>query len=181
MQRIALAALAAALLAPVGAMAQPADRSWTPTWKHVHALGDLIKDTGTTIAVLDNCPPNLEGQYRFQNGPSRASGPSVDVLELCSNNVDFNNPVAVWDVLAHEAVHVAQYCNGGHPLFTATERTRMVGLMASWKPERIAAATSKHYGDGDMDFELEAQILSALDFKTVLEVVYVKCKAYLPR
>ena len=96
----------AAALAVVN-FVQPAQA--TPTMK---ALFSAITATGTTIAVDDPVlckDPELMGRYTFKENV-------IDQLTICLANHKGDN-AELYDTILHEAVHVAQFCNGG-PLFS---------------------------------------------------------------
>ena len=69
----------------------------------IHELEGLINASGTETAVSSSCPPHHAAYYEND-------GHRIDRLVLCTNTVDFADPVAVWKVMAHEATHVMQAC-----------------------------------------------------------------------
>ena len=79
----------------------------------VHRLIETIEATGT--AIVKNDPrfcsdKNILGFYSYRKDV-------IDQLTLCVANHK-GDSVELYDTFLHEAVHVAQTCNGG-PLFTA--------------------------------------------------------------
>ena len=94
-------------LAAVVAVASPVKA--TPT---MEALFNAVKATGTQILVNgEGCKnPQLMGMYMYQRNV-------MDALLLCVDNHKGDN-AELYDTILHEAVHVAQACNQGRPLFT---------------------------------------------------------------
>ena len=77
----------------------------------IRELVELIKGTGTKV-VHDDCAkaghPDPRGFYAINKDKD------IDIVVICSNKVDMNDPEEVWDVLSHEATHVMQACRGDH-------------------------------------------------------------------
>ena len=86
------------------AFALPANAT---SWNDINTLGELVSNTGTTISVRE-CPDNTaHGWYQYNREQN------IDLLVICNNVVDMQDPDAVWEVLVHESTHVMQACNGG--------------------------------------------------------------------
>ena len=94
------------ILALVAGLAIAAPASAT-SWQDVHRLKTLISNTGTTVAAIECEENSYYGYYQFD------AEKKIDNLVICKNTVDFNDPDAVWETLAHEATHTMQACAGG--------------------------------------------------------------------
>jgi hypothetical protein len=97
--------LATAVLATL-ALPSPAQAT---SHKDSYRLADLIKSTGTTIAI-EHCRNSEAGNYSYSREQK------IDRLTICENNVDMSDADALWEVMAHESTHVMQACMGGHVL-----------------------------------------------------------------
>ena len=73
-------------------------------------LLDLIESTGTTVSfntnTFDESCVGKAGYYSFEADVE-------DLFVVCSDNVDTDDPDALWEAVAHEATHVMQACLGG--------------------------------------------------------------------
>lgn len=110
-------------------------------------LLQAIRSTGTTIATNDPrfCKdPAVLGYYRYQQGV-------IDQLTLCVVNHD-GDTAELHDTLLHEAIHVAQSCNGG-PLFT----THTIKAASTEAEQKLVAKT---YAGAQFDNELEARVVA---------------------
>lgn len=72
----------------------------------ISTLERLINAAGVATVVADACPPRHAGFYEKD-----AAGRQR--LVLCRAGVDLGDVDAVWEVMAHEATHIMQVCNGG--------------------------------------------------------------------
>ena len=82
--------------------------SYADSQKDIELLIGYVEQTGTKVQKSDKCGSSVMGFYQAptQDGTG-------DRLVFCSNNIDFNDNSAVWEVLAHESAHVMQACNRG--------------------------------------------------------------------
>jgi len=71
----------------------------------IRQLENLINTSGTETIVSGDCPPNHAGYYEND-------GRTIDRLVICRRNVDMGDVDAVWEVMAHEATHIRQLCDG---------------------------------------------------------------------
>ena len=78
------------------------------TDKDIDYLIGLIKQTRTKVEKNDKCPGDTYGFYQYPQKDGTG-----DRLVFCTNNIDLEDTSAIWEVLAHEAAHVMQACNGG--------------------------------------------------------------------
>ena len=72
------------------------------SWDQIGRYLQLLKQIDVKPLVATDCPPGLLGAFHQ----------SRRTLLLCGNNLP-DDPEVVWVVLAHESVHVMQFCNGG--------------------------------------------------------------------
>ena len=75
--------------------------------RDIELLIRYIKESGTKVQKT-NCDASTLGFYQAPTEDGQG-----DRLVFCSNNIDFNDTSAVWEVLAHEGAHVMQACNRG--------------------------------------------------------------------
>ena len=125
------------------AIASPASAT---SWSDVNELQDLVTGTGTKIQKLD-CPNGTMGFYQFDKANK------IDRLVYCKNNVDMNDPDAVWEVLVHEATHVMQACYGG-PVMKDTFVPRVLRELQETAPHYYA--TLQEYRGDHKRIEIEA-------------------------
>ena len=116
------------------------------SWADVNELQDLVTGTGTKIQKLD-CPQGQMGFYQFDKDKN------IDRLVYCKNNVDMNDPDAVWEVLVHEATHVMQVCYGG-PVMKDTYVPRVLRELQETAPHYYA--TLQGYRGDHKRIEIEA-------------------------
>lgn len=115
--------------------------------KDIELLITYVQQTGTKVQKT-TCDANTLGFYQ---APTEGGG--GDRLVFCSNNIDFNDISAVWEVLAHESAHVMQACNGG--LLWKTEyHPRMLRGLKEQAPHY--AQILRQYNGWDKMMELEA-------------------------
>ena len=120
--------------------------SMASSWTDIEELTDLIKQTGTTVQTLD-CQPGAMGYYQFDKDNN------IDRLVICQNNVDTKDPDAVWEVVAHEATHVMQACQGG-PVIADNYVPRVLRELQETAPHYYA--TLQQYRGAHKRVELEA-------------------------
>jgi len=75
------------------------------TWADTAELIAIVESTGTTVTSAV-CDRNVQGYYQINTETD------LDRLTICKNNIDNEDPHAVWEVMAHESIHVAQACLG---------------------------------------------------------------------
>lgn len=117
----------------------------TPT---LTALFDAIEATGTKIAADDPrfCKePGSLGNYTYIKD-------TIDQLTVCIENHNGDN-AELYDTILHEAVHIAQACNGGNPIFTP------VSIVKVAKPEDIVYLNQR-YPQEQFTQELEARVIA---------------------
>jgi len=116
------------------------------SWTDVERLATLVADTGTHLE-LEECDEGLHGYYQY----NQARG--IDKLVICKNNVDMEDPDAVWEVLAHEATHVMQACNGG-PVLKDTYLPRVLRELQETAPHYYSIL--QQYRSDHKRLEIEA-------------------------
>ena len=126
-----------ALAAPVSAA----------SWNDVEALVELVKGTGTTVQARSCRQDGIQGFYHFDERQK------IDLLVVCTNTVDMNDPDAVWEVVAHEATHVMQACNGG-PVVKDSYMPRIIRELQTLTPHYWNVL--QNYSDSDKRQEIEA-------------------------
>ena len=97
------------------------------SWQDVQSLVDLIKATGTKVQAGECGQKGAAGFYAYDKDKG------VDLLAICSNTVDMQDPDAVWEVMAHEATHVMQACAGG-PILKDTYVPRVLRELQEYAP-----------------------------------------------
>lgn len=80
------------------------------SWTDINAMSDLVERTGTKI-VQSNCAKELSKEG-FQGFYIYSKEQNLDHLVYCTENLDTNDPDAVWEVLSHEGTHIMQACFG---------------------------------------------------------------------
>lgn len=116
--------------------------------KDIELLIGYVRQTGTKVQKTKKCDSSMMGYYQAptQDGTG-------DRLVFCSNNIDFNDNSAVWEVLAHESAHVMQACNRGL-LWKETYHPRMLRRLKEQAPHY--AQILNQYRGRDKMIELEA-------------------------
>ena len=117
------------------------------SWADVNELQDLVTGTGTKIQKLNCTEPGAQGFYQFDKDKN------IDRLIYCKNNVDMNDPDAVWEVLVHEATHVMQVCYGG-PVMKDIYVPRVLRELQETAPHYYAAL--QQYKGDHKRIEIEA-------------------------
>ena len=119
----------------------------------------LVKQTGTKVLTSSDCEANVSGFYI----PPDRDG-TGDKLVFCTNNLDLKDTSAVWEVLAHEVVHVMQACAGG-PIWKDIYHPRLLRGLKEQAPH-YAEILNQYKGE-DKLLELEA---FDMELKTAREV-----------
>ena len=127
------------------------------SWRDIDDLKQLIESNGTKIKELNNCEENNLGHYSFSK--------QNDVLTICTNNINTQDPSEYWEVLAHEAAHAMQACNR-NTLWQSKYHPRMLRALKSEAP--YYAEILKQYRGRDKILELEA---FDMELKTPSEVI----------
>jgi hypothetical protein len=133
-----------AMVATLALAVEPA-RATSP--KDVEDLIGLIKKSGTEIVLVD-CKEGLKGSYIYDENPK------IDRLTICKNNVDFNDPDDIWEVIVHEATHIMQACIGDH-LFKDEYHPRIVRDLRA-KAHHYSVIVEEQYRGSQMMREAEA-------------------------
>jgi hypothetical protein len=133
------------LTAAIAAIALAAP-SMATSWTDIEELTDLVKETGTKVESRD-CPEGRLGYYRFDKANN------IDLLVVCKNNVDMKDSDAVWEVVAHEATHVMQACQGG-PVIADNYVPRVLRELQETAPHYYAVL--QEYRGDHKRVELEA-------------------------
>ena len=140
---IATASVAVVLL--VGAMPAKAG-----SFNDSDKLIKMIEATGTQFSINSN---NFDKSCADKAGYYRYIKDKVDVLVVCSDQVDIENPDELWETVSHESVHVAQACNGG-AYFKSKYHPRMLRHLRAFAPH-YAEQLMGYRGDHKLT-ELEA-------------------------
>ena len=132
-------------------------------------LMDLVKETGTQVSINSNSFDPLckdkAGYYQFEKG-------KIDLLAVCRDQVNVKDPNELWETVAHEAVHVAQACNGG-AYFKPEYHPRMLRELRSLAPH-YAKMLQTYRGDHQLA-ELEAFWAELQTPETVISMVQTAC------
>lgn len=132
-------------------------------------LIELVEQTGTQVSINTNsfdpsCKGNA-GYYQFVKD-------KVDVLVVCEDQTNTKNSDEMWETVSHEAVHVAQTCNGG-AYFKANYHPRMLRELRSLAPH-YAEQLMGYRGDHQL-MELEAFWAELQTPETVIKMVTSAC------
>jgi hypothetical protein len=141
----------------------PASRA--DSQKDIEVLIGYVKQSGTKVQKTDKCDASMMGFYQ-----SPTEDGTGDRLVFCSNNIDFNDTSAVWEVLAHESAHVMQACNRGL-LWKETYHPRMLRRLKEQAPHY--AEILNQYRGRDKMMELEA---FDMELKPASEVITLFAK-----
>ena len=117
------------------------------SWNDINRLKDLISNTGTTVDFIKCGVVKYYGYYHFD------AEKKIDNLVICKNTVDFNDPDAVWETLAHEATHTMQACIGG-PIIKDSRVPRVLRELQELTPHYYRLLQS--YDGSHKRSELEA-------------------------
>ena len=157
MKRVIVGALAALLGAtPVLAT----------SWEDTADLARIVEATGTTIVSSEECARGVQGTYQYDERTA------VDRLTICKNNIDHTDPDAVWEVMAHESIHVAQACLGEN-VYRDEYIPRIFRTLRTDAPHY--ARILNNYPDNHRLREAEAFYAELLAPNTVKEIVAKAC------
>ena len=122
--------------------------SYADSQKDIELLIGYVEQTGTKVQKSEKCGSSILGFYQAptQDGTG-------DRLVFCSNNINFKDNSAVWEVLAHESAHVMQACNRGL-LWKAEYHPRILRGLKEQAPHY--AQILNQYRGIDKMIELEA-------------------------
>lgn len=137
------------------------------SWKDIETLIDLIKATGTEVSRDDDCADDYKGLYIL------APEENIDLLLLCDNNIDPEDPSDIWEVLSHEATHIMQACIGG-TLFEGEMHPRIVREIQKKTLHYYEILDSSYHG-GDYILEAEAFWMELQPPDTVMELFQIAC------
>ncbi len=133
-------------------------------------LISLIKSTGTVVSFnnnsFDKACRNKAGYYQFIKDVN-------DVLVVCTDQVNTDDPNELWEVLAHESTHVAQTCLGSM-LFQETYHPRIFRSLATKAPH-YAKMIDQQYSGNHAIAEAEAFYMELQTPSDVLSVVRKAC------
>lgn len=117
---------------------------------------DLIKQAGTDVVHADNHQAkgfciDKAGAYVLNQEKD------LDVIVICSEQVNMESPHEVWEVLAHEGTHLMQACvaDGTGTMFKPSFVPRMLREVRAFAPHYHQLVTSK-YTSNLATVELEA-------------------------
>ena len=108
----------------------------------IDSLISLIKQTGTTVTFnsnrYDSNCLNRAGYYSFKKDVT-------DLLVVCTDQVNKNDPDAVWETVSHEATHVMQACTGAH-LFKPEFHPRIFRALSTKAPHYSKMIDTQYSG-----------------------------------
>lgn len=116
--------------------------------RDIDDLTALIKKGGTEIVYTECKDQKTSGGYTFSKQGK------IDRLTVCKDTVDLKDPDAHWEVLAHEATHIMQRCNGGTIL--KDEYHPRVWRRLRAKAPHYVELLEEHYRDSEQMHEAEA-------------------------
>ena len=132
-------------------------------------LMDLVEATGTEVSINTN---SFDPLCKKNNGYYQFIKDKIDILVVCEDQTNVKNPDELWETVSHEAVHVAQACNGG-PYFKAKYHPRMIRELRSLAPH-YAKQLMGYRGDHQLK-ELEAFWAELQTPETVMDMVKAAC------
>jgi hypothetical protein len=144
----ALAGLLSSALLAIGCTSAPAMAS-TPV--DIDDLKALIKKGGTEIVYIDCKDKSTAGKYSYSKKKK------IDRLTICKDSFDPKDTDTHWEVLAHEATHIMQRCNGG-TLLVAEHHPRVWRRLKAKAPH-YAELLQERYRDADQIHEAEAFVM----------------------
>ena len=138
----------------------------------IKELINLVKATGTTVSFNSNkfdesCPDN-RGYYVF----NPEVDPVLDVLAICKDQVDIEDADEVWEVLSHEAMHVAQACFG-KAVYKPKYHPRFLRELRTYSP--LSAEVLDTYAGDEKIQELEAFWITLQEPSEIKRIVYETC------
>ena len=156
--RLACQGVLALTLVCAGLLGQPAQAS---SWDQVGRYLRLLRRMNVEALVAKDCPAGLLGA--FHEGRR--------TLLLCGNNLP-DDPKVVWVVLAHESVHVMQFCHGG-PLMPANLFTHSLDQARHQDPGLFKEL--KLYHASQHQLEAEARLVQVLPPDQVEALLWRHC------
>jgi hypothetical protein len=114
-------------------------------------LTTLIKKGGTEIVYTDCKDKSSAGSYSYSKKKK------IDRLTICKDSFDAKDTDAHWEVLAHEATHIMQRCNGG-TLLVAEHHPRVWRRLKAKAPHYVELLQER-YRDADQMHEAEAFVM----------------------
>jgi len=131
------------------------------TWERIAQFLNVIQATGVEALVANDCPAGLLGAFHDRR----------QLILLCGNNLP-DDPAPVWVVLAHEAAHVMQSCNGGPLLPPALLSS---GMRVARQRQPDAFQDLNLYQSELHHVEAEARLVQALPPDQVLALFHTHC------
>jgi hypothetical protein len=144
----ALAGLLSSALLAIGCAIPPAMAS---SQADIDDLTALIKKGGTEIVYIDCKDKSTAGKYSYSKKKK------IDRLTICKDSFDPKDTDSHWEVLAHEATHIMQRCNGG-TLLVAEHHPRVWRRLKAKAPH-YAELLQERYRDADQMHEAEAFVM----------------------
>lgn len=114
-------------------------------------LKTLIKKGGTEIVYIDCKDKSTAGKYSYSKKKK------IDRLTICKDSFDPKDTDTHWEVLAHEATHIMQRCNGG-TLLVAEHHPRVWRRLKAKAPHYVELLQER-YRDADQMHEAEAFVM----------------------
>jgi hypothetical protein len=114
-------------------------------------LTALIKKGGTEIVYTDCKDKSSAGKYTYSKEKK------IDRLTICKDSFDTKDTDAYWEVLAHEATHIMQRCNGG-TLLKDDYHPRVWRRLKAQAPHYVELLRSQ-YRDAHQMLEAEAFVM----------------------
>lgn len=162
MKKLLTAALAALTIAAPAAYANDADTL---------RLLDMIEATGTKVSFnsnrFDQTCINKQGYYAFEEKVT-------DLLVVCTDQVNVNDPDALWEVVAHEATHIMQACYGDETALDDSMHPSVFRTLATRAPH-YAKLLDQGYGTRSARSEAEAYWMELQTPETVMEIFQHSC------
>lgn len=134
--------------------------------EHISTLERLVNAAGVATIVADDCPASHAGY--FENDPAGRHR-----LVLCRNGVNLADVEAVWEVMAHEATHIMQSCNGGS-VIADQYMPRTFRELRTMAPH-YAKLIDRSYASSDQRLEAEAFWMELQSPDTVIELFRRLC------
>lgn len=133
-------------------------------------LATLVESTGTLVSFntnsFDKTCPGKAGYYQYIKDVS-------DVLVVCTDQVNTDDPDELWETLAHESTHVAQACLGSM-LFQESYHPRIFRSLATKAPHYAKMIDNQYSGDHAIA-EAEAFWMELQAPSTVLAIFRKAC------
>ena len=114
-------------------------------------LTALIKKGGTEIVYTDCKDKSSAGHYTYSKKKK------IDRLTICKDSFDAKDTDSHWEVLAHEATHIMQRCNGG-TLLKDDHHPRVWRRLKAQAPHYVELLRSQ-YRDAHQMLEAEAFVM----------------------